>query len=106
MWLSKQITILNGQTDSPELDLAAMFPASRLSLMIIAPGTLPESVGIRVSPAVGGTYAAVQSAGDDIVLPAGKATSVSPIVAGALKLVAGAGVGDDRLFEIIAAPTK
>jgi len=106
MWRDTTLTIVNGQAASPALDLAAIFPAGKLSLLIIAPGTLPETVTVRVAKATGDTHTALQSGAQDITLPAGKATQLDPLVAGSLQLVAGGNVGGDRAFQILATPAR
>lgn len=106
MWKSTTLTIANGQTESPALDLQAVFPAGKLSLLIIAPATLPETVTPRVSGTTAGTHHALQSGGSDITLPAAKSTTIDPLVAGSLKLVAGGAVAADRAFEILAVPAR
>lgn len=106
MWLNATLTIASGQADSPELDLSVIFPASRLSVIIIPPSTLPETVSVKVAKAIGSNYGALQSGGIDITLPAGKATSLDPLVSGAIKLSAGGNVAADRTFDIVASPIR
>lgn len=106
MWLDTTLTIANGQTESPELDVAAQFPAAKLTVVIMAPATLPEVVTIKTAKNTGGGYGVAQSGGSDIGLTAGKNATINPLLAGALKLVANGAVGADRVFQILAVPTR
>lgn len=100
LWAPATLTILGGQTESPEFDLRISVNAPlAVNLLIIAPATLPETITIRVT-IDGTTYGTLQSGAADIVLPAGKATQVQNVTAQKFKLVAGAAVGVDRLFHI------
>lgn len=105
MWLKSTITIANGQTDSPEFDLQSVFPCSKLTLTFFPPGTLPESVTVKVAPVLGGTYVPLQSGGSNYTVPAAKASMV-PVVAAGLKLSAGSAVGADRVFTVMAARSE
>lgn len=107
MWLGTELEISFGDSESPELDMAATFPSGKIALTIIAPGVLPETINIHVAKRIGGDYVILQSAGADITLPAARATVLNPLVAGALKLVNASGdaVGADRVFTILAAPS-
>lgn len=98
--LVTQLTILNGQTSSGQLSLILNTDRELIAVTILSPTTLPETVNVQVSTAIGGTYRTLQSDGVDIVLPANKATTITHLVAGSLKLLAGAAVGGDRAFDV------
>jgi hypothetical protein len=89
------LTIANGETNSSELRVS-----QRTALAIFSPGTLPETVTIEVAPVLGGTFVPLQSAGADITIPAGKATEITLLHAGALRLTAGEAVGGARAFRV------
>jgi hypothetical protein len=89
------LTIANGETSSAELRVA-----QRTALAIFSPGTLPETVTIEVAPVLGGSFVPLQSAGEDITLPAGKSTEITLLHAGALRLKAGEAVGGARDFRV------
>lgn len=95
------LTIASGQTESPALDLQALAARQPLMINILAPATLPESVNLRIAPTAGGVYRTQQSDGVDIALAQSKATMVTQIVAGGMKLVAGGAVAANRTFDII-----
>lgn len=95
------ITIANGATESPVLDLRSANNQFLISLLIVSPTTLAEVVKVHVATGPTGTFQALQSDGVDITLPAAKATSIHPIgMIGALKLVAGVAVAAARTFEL------
>ena len=104
-WRSTTLTILSGATESEELNLADQ-GAIRVKSLTFWVGTLPETVTVHLAPVLGGTYRALQSGGGDITLPASRATQVSSITAGALKLVAGGAVAADRVFTVKGAATQ
>lgn len=100
------LTIANGGTLSEELSLQPNGARRRVTLLIISPNTLAESVTVRVRRVVaaGTTLAGtLQSGGTDIVLPAGKATLIDPLTAASIQLVAGGAVGAERVFQVLGA---
>ena len=104
-WRSTTLTIASGATQSEELNLKDNAARRVKTLNIRAPATLPETVTVHLSEATGGTYAALQSGGSDITLPANRVTIVPGLAEGAIKLVAGGAVAADRVFTIRGAAT-
>lgn len=100
---AQTLTIANGGTTSPTLDLIETRSKVVAGILIVSPGTLPETVNIQVttdlsaSPVVWGT---LQSGGADIALPAAKATQITETTAAAVRLVSTAPVAADRVFSI------
>ena len=97
------LTILSGQTESAELVLHGAGGARALSINIISPGTLPETVNIELGNGVGGTYGRLRSGATDIALAAGKSDMLDSIVAETFKLVATGATAADRAFIIMRA---
>jgi hypothetical protein len=106
MWISKAVTIAAGQSETPEIALNEEFPAGNIALTVGADADLAEVVTIHVAANIGGPYFMLQSGGADIILPASKATSLDPFVAGSVKLVSAGSVGATRTFILMAAPLK
>lgn len=98
------VTIASGQTDSPVIDLHHWNYHHITALLIVAPTTLPETVTVHATAALGGTYQPYQQlTGTDLTLPAAKARKLDPVGhIAALKLIAGGAVAADRDFEISA----
>lgn len=100
------LTIANGATLSEELSLQPQSVRRRVTLMLIAPNTLPESVTIRVRRVVAAATTEagmLQSGGSDIALPAGRATVIDPLTAASIQLVAGGAVAAERVFQVLGA---
>jgi len=97
------VTIPNGQTESNELVLHGAEGARGLTLNIISPGTLPETVNVELGDAVGGNYGRLRSNAVDIALAAGKSDIFDSIVAVTLKLVATGVTAAARSFIVIQA---
>jgi hypothetical protein len=95
------LTIASGGTASGELRV--MQP---MALTIYAPATLPETVTVRVAPALGGTFTDFQDGGSDVTIPAGGSVVVQILHAGALKLEAGGAAAADRAFRVLGAGKK
>lgn len=101
------LTIASGQTDSNVLYAEPDFRDGD-TLKLYAPGTMPETVKVFVSPV--GTPASPPSASDwrilstdsgtDTVLSAGHALSLDLPAFKALKLVAGGAVAADRVVAV------
>lgn len=96
------LTIPNTQTASNEIS-SVQFNGVR-SLLIVSPGTLPETVTLQsadVDAATGTTFGAVQSPpGTDITVGAGKRVVLTEIPFPRFRLNAGVGVAADRVFQI------
>ena len=106
-WYSGTLTIAAAATESEELDLTDSGGSRwKKNLGIRAPATLPETVTVHLAEATGGTYAALQSGGGDITLPANRWTNVADLTEGAMKLVAGSPVAVARVFTIRGAMAK
>lgn len=97
------LTIANGQTESAELVLHGAEGARALTINIISPATLPETVNIELGDGVGGTYGRLRSGATDIALAASKSDMLDSIVAVTFKLVATGVTAADRAFVIIRA---
>ena len=97
------LTIAIGQTESPELVLHGANGARALTMNIISPAILPETVNIEIGDGVGGTYGRLRSGAVDIELAAGRADPLDSIVAVTFKLVATGSVAADRAFIVIQA---
>ena len=93
----RQITILSGQTDSEEVGV----PGGYDMVGVLAPAVLPETVNVKVAEMTGGTYRMLQSGGTDIVIAAGKAITFTQMPFTTFRLVATAGVGADRVFQVV-----
>jgi len=92
------LTIANGGTTSNILDALPVAPA--MSLVIMAPATLPETVKVQVAPDTNGTFRDLQSNGSDVVLAAGKATPIITLSGVAIRLSSGATAGQ-RDFDVM-----
>lgn len=101
------LTILNGQTDSSILYAQPDFRDGD-TLKLYAPGTMPETVKVYVSP-VGSPSSPPQASdwrilstdsGTDTVLSAGHALSLDLPAFKAIKLVAGGAVAADRVIAV------
>lgn len=102
------LVIANGQTTSDVIsgDLLADFS----SVLIAAPSTLPETVGVSVAdrdPDDGAVaYRTLQSGGSDVTVGAGKAVIIGvdgrlPVMG--LRLTAGGAVAAARTFKVVGA---
>jgi hypothetical protein len=99
-WRSCTLSILNGETESEELDLQANGARRKKFFTIISP-TVAEVVTVQLADKVGGTYATLNDGfGNDVTLLSGKAERLDEVSAGALKLVADGAVAADRVFVI------
>lgn len=91
------VTILSGATESNGLVLGGFLKACS----VFAPSTLPETVSVQLEPTRDGVeWRTLQSGGTDVTIPAGK---VAMILEGAfkkLRLLSGAAVGADRVFQV------
>lgn len=95
------LTIALGQTESNALGPEALRLAK--SLALFAPATMPETVTVQAAPSdapAAGDWRVLQSAGADIVLTAGKATVISDVPIGALRVVASVGVAAQRVIAV------
>lgn len=99
MWRKTTLTILNGATSSDVLDLTENSARGSVDLTFFAPAT-GQTITVHVAPDPGGTFVPLQSGGSNITLPDSKATLLQGLTAGALKLVAGAGVTGDQAFTV------
>src|SRR5262245_13066519 len=72
----------------------------RWDVTIKAPAVLTGTVKVDVADSPTGTFANLQSGGADIGIPAGKATSISPLVARALRLFSASTEAADRDFVV------
>ena len=97
----KTLTIANGQTVSDVLDLGGLGARRVFSITFRSPATLPETVTLEVAESATGTFEPYQSGGADIVLAVGESTPVTDVIGGALRLVAGAAVGGNRVFALV-----
>jgi len=99
-WRKGILTILNGETESEELDLTDRNAKREKNITFICP-TLAEVVKVYVAGAIGGTYRPLNDGfGNNVTLLSEQAQVQSGISAGAMKLVASVGVGADRVFTI------
>jgi hypothetical protein len=100
----KTVSILSAATDSAEVNLAADNEKGLISLLFLAPTTLPETITIQLTDATGGTFRTLQTGGADITIGAGKAVVVTDLPGGAiLRLHAGVGVAAQRDFVLYGA---
>ena len=97
--IDQTLTISNAGTDSPIIAPLELAPA--VSIIIIAPATLPETVTVRVARRSTGTFTVLQTNAVDVVMAAGKATQITVVGGVYWKLVSGAGVAADRVFEVV-----
>jgi hypothetical protein len=97
--IDRTLTIANGATDSPIIEALELAPA--ISIIIIAPATLPETVNVKVARRSSGTFTTLQTNAVDIVMAAGKATQITVLGGVNWKLVAGGAVAGARDFEIV-----
>jgi hypothetical protein len=99
-WEQTTLTITNGSTLSPAIDLDANYgPRYVRRVLILAPTSLPETITVLVS-LDNTTYVTLQSGGSDITIPQGKGTQINGFQARYLKLQAGSAVGADRVFGL------
>lgn len=95
------LTILSGQTESAELDLAGTNIRGPIGLLIVSPATLAETVHLVISTTLAGNFGRLQSGGADVVLAAGKATQFSFVTGRVIKLKATGAVAADRTFNLM-----
>jgi len=88
---------LNTEQESEEL-LTILYGHGSISFMVSAPAALTENVTIQVR--IDTLWATLQSGGEDIVIPAGKATQVLQINCRGIRLKSSTGVGADRVFDV------
>src|SRR5690348_15061792 len=93
------LLIANGTADSAVQDPLPVAPA--MSILLMAPGTLPETVKVQVCATRGGTYVDLQTNGSDVVMAAGKGTQITVLSGCFWKLHSGSNVGADRTFTAI-----
>jgi len=97
------LTIASGQTTSNSI-LSWQTYGSASGIMIHSPATLPETITLQVSPDNGTTWNDLQLGVPlaNVLVPGpAKATYYNGIVLGtAIRLVAGAAVGGNRVFTI------
>lgn len=96
-WAPSTLTILNGAQESEEL-LTILHGHGSISFMISAPAALPENVTIQVRIVT--LWATLQSGGEDIVIPAGKATQVLQINCRAIRMKSSTAVAANRVFDL------
>lgn len=93
----RTLTILNGQTTSASIEIGGFLK----SCTIYAPATLPETVTVQIEPTKTGTaFCTLLSGASDITVPAGKAVIIMETPFAQLRVVAGANVGADRVFQV------
>jgi len=97
------VTIPNGETESNELVLHDAGGARALTINIIAPTTLPETVNVELGDGVGGTYGLLRNGAVDFALAARRSDILDSIVAVTLKLVATGVTAGARAFIVIQA---
>jgi hypothetical protein len=97
--INTTITIASGATDSQVVDALPLAPA--VSILIMAPATMPETVKVQVAEKPSGTFVDLQTDGTDITLTAAKATQITVLGGAAWKLKAGGAAGADRVFRVI-----
>jgi len=95
------LSIASGGTTSAIVDAPAVAPA--VSLLIMAPATLPEATKVQVAPDRNGTFRDLQTNGSDVVLAAGKATQITVMGGAAWRLLAAQTAGQ-RDFDYIINP--
>jgi hypothetical protein len=95
------MTIPDTQTDSNVIDLNTDTPQTLLSLLFVAP-TLATTVTVHAATNKNGTFAALQSGAADVTLPSAKATPLTALAAGAIKLVSGSAVSGAKVFSVLA----
>ena len=95
------LLIPNGQQPSNEYDIDDENGArGPMTFTFLAPGTLPETVKLQVCGPTR-SFCDQPSTGQDIALAAGKASTVIIANATAIRLFAGAGVAEARIFEVL-----
>jgi len=97
--INRTITILSGGTESEIVEALELAPA--VSVLIIAPATMPEAVVLQVAESPAGTFTTLQTDGADVALAAGKATQLTVMGGAYWRLKAGGAAGADRAFRII-----
>lgn len=97
-WRKTTLTILSGQTESGVLDLAENGARRPKAIAISVPVLAAEVVNPQME--VGGIYQIVQSGGSDIALTSERVTQLDLLTGSKLKLVATAGVGANRVFQL------
>ena len=103
------LTILSGQLASPTVQASDLglkpFFGSLVSLIIVAPDTLPETITLAVSAKKAPSASDLQVlsiGGTDITIPAGKATEVPVGGIRSFRLEAGGATAANRVFQVSA----
>ncbi len=96
-WNKASLTIPNAGDTSEEL-ITENYGQAAISFLVSAPATLPETVRIEVR--INTAWATLQSGGEDIIIPAAKATQILQIMCKGVRLKAGAAVGANRVFDL------
>jgi hypothetical protein len=98
------ISIPNGGTDTPELNLAGDINRGPIILEILAPAALTAAVTVQISDVSGGTFRTLTTGGADVAIAAGKAVVVTDLPAtGVLRLHSAGAEAAQRDFRIIGA---
>jgi hypothetical protein len=96
---NQTLSIANGGTDSAVVEALPLAPA--VSVLIMAPATLPETVTVQVAEKPTGTFVDLQTNGSDVVLTAAKATQITVMGGACWRLHAGSAVAAARDFRVI-----
>lgn len=96
--LTQSLTILDGETESEEIDLRGNGKKNPMIISIGAPAILPETVNPQWGSEPGGTFVKQRSNGVVIALAADCGDTIGPIIAGSFRLKATSAVGGDRVF--------
>ena|SRR3990167_2093418 len=98
-WRRTILTIADTATESDVLDLTEKFARGSVDLMFFAPAS-GQTITAHVAEDPGGTFVPLQSGGSNITLPDSKATQLTALTCGALKLVAGAAVSGAKVWTV------
>jgi len=97
----KTLTIANAGTITDILNLWGLRSHRITNILIISPAALTGTVTVEVAELDSDTFVALQSGGSDVTLPAGKATQITGLTAGVLRLVSGSSEGAERTFRLL-----
>lgn len=98
---SQPLSIPNGGTNTPELDLGADGNRGPIILEILAPAALTGVVTIEICNVSGGTFRTLTAGGSDVAIAAGKAVIVTDLPGtGVLRLHSSGAEAAQRDFAV------
>lgn len=97
----KTLTIAQSATSSDVINMSGLGARRKMTLTVMAPETLPETVTLEVADTPTGTFKDYERAGEAVTFTAGAAERIDSFVAGAVRLTAGGAATADRVFILM-----